>query len=357
MVVKEMKSVMKIFEYRITRLIAGSIYAFITAELFLRIFNPVPMLPRYIEAKSYGIRGNIGNLKYWHTTPDVKVQVRTNSAGMRADRNIPYRKPAGVKRIVVLGDSFGMGYEVDLKDTFLARMNEILRNSGINCETVNLSSSGYSNAEELIVLNNEGFRYEPDLVLLAWHASDLNENIRSNLFKLENGKLVRNAATYLPGVKIQEFLYRHPLCRLFTDNSHLFNWLRDNAGRKMKLILDYIRIGSKDNKNSKKISKIKTEELTLALLKEIKSRCDRERCKFMIFDIPTRRTRTEFVSVFPQVGDKNLNKFNYVNPLKKFSEYKGDLLYWERGHGHFTPEGCSLSGQVIAEFIIAHELL
>jgi len=183
----------KIFESKVIRIIFAVVYILIAAELFLRVFNPVPMLPRYIEAKYYGIRGNIGNKTYWHFTPDISVQIRTNSAGIRADREIPYQKPNGTKRVLLLGDSFGMGYEVNLEDTFPEKMNEIINKSGIKCEVVNLSSSGHGNAEELIVLQNEGVKYDPDLVLLSWHYGDLLENVRSNLYKLESGRLKRNS--------------------------------------------------------------------------------------------------------------------------------------------------------------------
>jgi len=353
-----MQIVKNIFKSRIVRIVSGVAYVLIAAEIFLRIFNPVAMLPRYVEPKYYGIRGNIGSMKYWHTTQDVKVQMRINSRGIRADYEIPYKKPMGVKRIVVLGDSFGMGYEVNLEDTFTARMSDMLNNSGIKCEVVNLSTSGFSNAEELIVLQNEGFKYEPDLVLLAWHAGDLNENKRSNLFKLENGQLKRNAATYLPGAEIQQFMSRYPLIRFVTDNSHLFNELRDKAGRKGKAFIDVIRkIQYKQAASTGNENEVKNENLTVAILREIERECKNANSNFMIFDIPNRRSRTEFFSKFPRDNRGGTSGFHYVSPITLFNQHKGELLYWEHGHSHFTPRGCSLSGEALAQYIMANKLL
>jgi hypothetical protein len=142
----------------VVKLFLGLVYFLIFGEIFLRIFRPQPMLPRYVCATEYGVRGNMPNMNYWHTTTEYHINIRTNSQGIRADRDIPYEKPRGVKRIVLLGDSFGMGYEVNLEDTFTRRLEVGLAAKGVNCEVVNLSVSGLGTAEELIVLENRGFR-------------------------------------------------------------------------------------------------------------------------------------------------------------------------------------------------------
>jgi hypothetical protein len=168
--------------------------------MFLRLLAPQPLMPRNVTASNFGIRVNMPNDSYWQTTPEVHVQLRINSQGIRADEEIPLEKPAGTKRIVVLGDSYGMGYEVDLKDTFTTQMANRLNAAGQKVQIINLSVSGYGNAEELLMLENRGFAFHPDLVLLAWHQSDFDDNVRSELFVLSDGKLVRDHAEYLPGV-------------------------------------------------------------------------------------------------------------------------------------------------------------
>jgi len=92
------------------KIVFAAAYVLVAGEFFMRIFAPQAMLPRYVCATDYGIRGNEPNRSYWHTTPDYRVNIRTNAKGIRAHGEIPYEKPEGVKRIVLLGDSFGMGY-------------------------------------------------------------------------------------------------------------------------------------------------------------------------------------------------------------------------------------------------------
>jgi len=343
------------------RVIFAGMYLLLGAELFLRIFAPVPMLPRYVCATDYGIRGNEPDRNYWHITPEYRINISTNSKGIRCNEEIPYEKPEGTKRIVVLGDSFGMGYGVDLEDTFTNQMENSLISAGIKCEVINLSVSGHGNAEEIIALKEEGFKYQPDLVLLAWHRTDYQDNPRSNLFALEDGKLVRKSMTYLPGVKIRQRLFKYAGYRFLAGKSHLYNFLREFTSYRVKKIL--VALNQSDTKNKKDDADTNESlqtyyrDLTIALFNEIKDQSRQHQSEFMFLGIPSKKSRTEFESTFPMTEAQYRGVFNLYCPIKDFQKYKGQTLYWERSHGHFTPLGCRVVGQGLAKFIVEHDLL
>jgi hypothetical protein len=339
-------------------------YSFLAAEIFLRIFAPEPMLPRYICATRYGIRGNQQNSSYWHTTPDCHINIRINSKGIRSDEEIPYSKPPGVKRIVLLGDSFGMGYEVNLEDTFSSQMIKLLQQAGIKCEVINLSVSGHGNAEELITLREEGLKYQPDLVLLAWHGSDYSDNVRSDLFGLEGDRLVRKNLTYLPGVKIREFLFRFSIYRLMADHSQFYNFIRAKVAGYVKDMLVLSRNSPETKSNTTQPSTkfvLKPDgypkNLTIALLQEIQNECIKHNAKFFILDIPFYRGRTEFVSRFPEDAKGGTYSFDVFCPIELFRQHKGEIIYWEHSNCHFTPLGCRIVGEGLAGMIIKLHLL
>ena len=341
------------------KVLFGLVYAPIGAEVALRLIAPVPMLPRYVCATAYGIRGNMPNRTYWHQSAEFKVQLHTNSKGIRSDREIPYERTQGIKRIVLLGDSFGMGYEVSYEDMFTSRMTYHLEHDhGIKAEVVNLSTSGHGNAEELIVLQNEGLKYQPDLVLLAWHVTDYDDNVRSNLYSLTDGRLVRKAQTYLPGVEAQEKLYRLPLYALVADNSNLYNLLRDWAGGTVKsLLLKARSLSSKQGPSETPPDPNYSTDLMIALLSKIRGICEQRGIAFMILDIPVRVSRSEFVSEFPSLGPGMEHPLDVVSPISKFAEANGRRVYTERSHGHFTPFGCDMVGKVLADHIADRGLL
>ncbi|MAB71125.1 MAG: hypothetical protein CMJ54_01300 [Planctomycetaceae bacterium] len=345
------------------RFILGAIWVPIGAEIFLRLLSPVPMLPRYIEAGPHGVRANMPNQTYRHQTPEYTVELRTNSKGMRADVDFPMKKPENTRRIAVLGDSFAMGYGVNLEETSLSILESMLE-SELHCEVeiLNFAVSGFGPAEQLVVLEAETMQYEPDLVIQYFTSTDLVDDVRSGLFRLENGEPVRDGDTYLPAVEIREFLFSFAAYRWLAGESHLYNIVRDSAGTKAKAIIAMAR--SWKPANQEVVSDAKASptapsddtskgELTLAILKRMRDVTESSGAKFEVLSVPVRSNRSKFVERFP--GDADVHPF--ITPLPLFEQADGKMLYWERSHGHWTPLGCRLVAETLAEEILRRGLL
>lgn len=104
------------------------------------------------------------------------LAVTTNSKGLR-DGEIRYERDPGVARILVLGDSFMDGYQVNLSEGLPALLEG--NRQGKKTETVNLGVRGYGTLQELLYLKEEGLKYKPDIVLLAFYPlNDFYDNHR-----------------------------------------------------------------------------------------------------------------------------------------------------------------------------------
>jgi lysophospholipase L1-like esterase len=110
------------------------------------------------------------------------VRVQCNSRGLR-DTEHDYQKPVGTRRIVVLGDSFVWGYGVEMEEMFSKQLERKLGEldgsgdgSDARWETINLGVNGYSTVQELVRLETEGLRYQPDWVVLMFCHNDLEDN-------------------------------------------------------------------------------------------------------------------------------------------------------------------------------------
>lgn len=110
--------------------------------------------------------------------------VRTNSLGLRADRDYAQPKPPGVLRILLLGDSFAFGVGVDQESSFATLLEARLNRSGgpLRYEVANLGVSGYSTDQELLRLRALGERLQPDLVILMVCGNDFAENTQDFVY-------------------------------------------------------------------------------------------------------------------------------------------------------------------------------
>jgi hypothetical protein len=105
--------------------------------------------------------------------PDFSISVSNNSRGLRDDE-YPLER-TGKKRMLVLGDSFGWGFGVELHQRF----SEILEARHSDWEIINASVSGYSTDQEYLYLKDRGWAFRPDVVLLLMYENDFLGNVES----------------------------------------------------------------------------------------------------------------------------------------------------------------------------------
>ncbi len=93
------------------------------------------------------------------------VHVSFNSMGFR-DREHQLAKPRGVKRIVVIGDSFCEAVQVNFEETFQQRLEQLLNHRGATrWEVINLGVGDFGTAQEYIALRDYGLAFDPDVVI------------------------------------------------------------------------------------------------------------------------------------------------------------------------------------------------
>ncbi len=105
--------------------------------------------------------------------------VRYNDKGLRGAKR-PYVPAPGVFRVLLLGDSFLEGYQIRDPDLFSSRLEAALVDRSV--EVVNLSVGGYGTTQQYLYLEDEGLKYEPDLVVLAFQPGG---DIRDNSFDMQ----------------------------------------------------------------------------------------------------------------------------------------------------------------------------
>lgn len=157
----------------------GMIGTLIVAELLARLFFPnlIPGrdTPRYSFWQYDSLLGwaHQPNQRGRFIGRDFSTEVCNNSRGLRDDEYPLERNEK--KRMLVLGDSFGWGFGVELHQRF----SEILESRHTDWEVINASVSGYSTAQEYLFLKERGRIYRPDVVLLLMYENDFSGNTES----------------------------------------------------------------------------------------------------------------------------------------------------------------------------------
>ena len=116
-----------------------------------------------------------GNDNHERTKEFHEKYVRYNKHGYR-DYEYSLKKPEGIFRVLVLGDSQTFGHGIkDLKDTWVKKLEAKLQKEGRNAsiEVLNISGPGWNSDTHLYELFKNGFKFNPDLVILAYAHNDI----------------------------------------------------------------------------------------------------------------------------------------------------------------------------------------
>ncbi|MCE9594581.1 MAG: hypothetical protein K8S98_10330 [Planctomycetes bacterium] len=138
-----------------------------------------------------------------HTNEVFTAHETINSLGFRTAER-PFEKPAGVKRIVVVGDSHSEAYTVDDDQTWLVLLErELARDFPV--EVISLGVGGFSTDQELLAYLHYGRRFAPDLVILQTCANDPEFNVLDHYWRGKKPVFERHGELlFLTGVPVPD---------------------------------------------------------------------------------------------------------------------------------------------------------
>lgn len=166
---------------RVLVVLVGLLLPLLLLEVALRLFGPI--LPgnydtgHYLERHPIFGHFNVRNFNGWIKTSEFTTQVQISPLGLR-DPRVGYARPPNVYRILVVGDSFVEGVQVNAADTVSARLETSLQGTdGKRVEALNLGVAGYGTGQEMLLFEQEGLKYDPQLlVLVVFLGNDIGDN-------------------------------------------------------------------------------------------------------------------------------------------------------------------------------------
>ena len=104
---------------------------------------------------------------------EYRVSLQINSRGLRGPE-IPLEKPKGVRRVLLLGDSFTEGYTVEEPLSVRARLEKGLASAlSTPVQVINGGTAGWGTDQEVLFYEKSGSAFAPDLVVLLFYYNDL----------------------------------------------------------------------------------------------------------------------------------------------------------------------------------------
>ena len=162
-------------------MLVGLLLPLLLLEAALRLFGPI--LPGSYDTGHYLQRHprlghfNVPNFDGWIKTSEFTTRVQIGPLGLR-DPRTEYARPPDVFRVLLLGDSFVEAVQVDAAQTVAARLEASLQQGASRrVEVVNAGVAGYGTGHEMLLFDEEGIRYQPNVVVLVvFLGNDIGDN-------------------------------------------------------------------------------------------------------------------------------------------------------------------------------------
>lgn len=208
----------------------------------------------------------------WASRPSLRNEqvfgdkvLNTNAAGFRGTREYALEKQPKTLRIAVLGDSFAFGDEVSDDETYPAQLQRAMRDA----EVINMGVHGYGHDQMLLLFEEEGMRYRPDIVVLSFVAADVARNLLTFRDYAKPSFLLESGTLRLRGVPVprpEHFLREH---RFQPSSLALLEILRERFSRDPNTL------------------RSQAHKLTAAILDRLGERCRAIEATYLLFYIPT----------------------------------------------------------------------
>ena len=275
-------------------------------------------------------------------------------------------------RVLCSGDSFTFGHGVDEADRYGERLAELLG----NVDVINMGVWGTGTDQQLLLYRDEGVKYGPDLVILAYFVENILRNGASTRFiaggrsaskpkfVIENGELVlTNVPVPAPGTATEEStaemerwkeieerqgVVSFPFKSFLREHSALYKFAHDNfAG------LLHRAVEGEVDAYPEYVDGRSEWEVTKALIRTFRDEAEENGSEFLLVIVPDGRSMEPgTISDTPYQKLEQLCRAESIplfDPLPEFraASEQGEKLYY-RYDAHWTKAGHALVADLIA---------
>ena len=357
------------------------VFIFVSLEIGIRFISPQYRKIVHYDAVVGMTRIPSSTFTYSRIADGQRIKHPVNSDGFIGPDYL-VQKGNNIFRIVILGDSYTEGIQVDDKYAFRNLLENKLREfSKKEIEVINLSMSGYSTAQEYLALNKFGLKYQPDLVILVFNplndVSDNSFNLWGNsskpFFEVREGKL-------------NQIVWPKPFSKnyffsLITDYFVSPRFIYDQyqqAKASLRYQVENSILEVDDSVYDVEYLKEWEEawEITKYLITATAEEAMNNSSKFLFVSIPDRsqviaELKQNLINLKNNFGQKidfekpdNIlepflteNKISHLFMLTDFTNQADNQQLYLKGDGHFSEKGHQLAADLIYKYSIDNNLV
>lgn len=349
------------FAFGLLGLLLASLLVVAGAELALRsLVSPLVVLEgdawwQYLWRADRVERSDDGGLSYAHDRYDAALGwrpvpnfdrdgIRTNSLGIRADREFAFERVPAVARIVAVGDSFTWGEhtfsgQIGNGQTYPAVLERLLPET----EVLNLGVHGWGTDQQYLYLTSLGLRFEPDLVILGFYEYNLERNGASFFnyakprFLLEDEDLILTGSPVPPPDAVLAEPLRFP-------RFYLAGFVRKRIDR----MLDQTKLRPIESRQAWLV--------TRAILEAARRDTEGTGARFLVVYIPHEIDRWP-TAVETAVADWSGETGTHLLNLRPVFASLPEADWHDLYDGHWTAKGHEVAAAAIRDYILDAALL
>ena len=346
--------------YTLLLVAVSSLVGLLIGEGIIRLLykDKIVLFPRYFTDRwvgTYHLRRMRPSMEFTHRSIDGTFYFKTNKQGFRNREEIPYQKRKGEIRVLVLGDSHTFGYEVNQDETYAAVAQKILREKGLDATVINAGLSGTGTAEQLVFFEQEGYRYQPDYVVLGFFSNDFDDNLKAGFYGLQQDTLVAQKKEHVPGIALQNFIYQFSCIHWLSEHSYLYNFA-------FNTVWDFFKNRSLQQGRANTVeSALGSTHAVDAHAAQLESlllqrfyQLTRGKSRLVLLDIPTfngaSSVPTSLVPIFQHASDTF-----YPFSLSRLKVENRKATHVPHGQRHISATTHALFGEMIATYIAAQQ--
>jgi len=336
----------------------------LVAEYFFRKSGEYPLSGiQYDEHLIWRLKSN-------HSESRMKgeklLEISFNDQGFR-DNDFIEEKSPGVKRILVLGDSYTFGgIEHSQSEIFTSQFEQLLNDTDSGkYEVMNVSVPAWATDQQLNYLKYEGIKYKPDVLILVSAPNDIRESFCKTLYELDSDdKLIENEVLIPIRPRIGwyfsnysclfQYLQKKVISKNYGTYDHIYQYYKSNFGKEDADDWDRPLFMTEP------IAEVQqARQLYKRLLSEIKTICDKNDIEFGMTLLPIKAEfekynidstcRPGIVNEFCARVAGELN-IPYFDLFEKANNLDDPLSIYIKEEYHYNLKGHTWMGEQLVDF-------